>query len=88
MEVIPARIDRVKSLLSKLQIAESNPGACTGYDQWPEPGGATVTSSDPTTGEPLANVIQCGAAACDSVAQTALEAFESWRKLSSCCCIA
>jgi aldehyde dehydrogenase (NAD+) len=73
------RTDRVKSLLSQLHISESNPGACTGFEQWPEPGGASMTSYDPTTGEPLASVVQCGGETYDAVVRKAVDAFQTWR---------
>ncbi len=70
----------MKALLEKLQIKEINPGACTGPDGWLEdPSGTELVSYNPTTGEPIAKVIQATEATYDALVRRASEAFESWR---------
>jgi len=67
-------------VLEKLQIKEVNPGACWGPDGWiSDEAGKPITSYNPTTGEPLAQVIQATEAAYDTVAAKADEAFKTWR---------
>jgi aldehyde dehydrogenase (NAD+) len=75
------REERVGKLLEKLQIHEVNGGACTGPDAWPEPGGDELISYDPTTGQPLAKLIQCNAAAYAQVMEAASKSFLSWRQV-------
>ncbi len=49
----------MKSLLEKLHIQETNPGACTGPDAWiADPNGKELVSYNPTSGDPLATVAQ------------------------------
>ena len=70
----------MKALLQKLQIEDVNPGACTGVDGWiRDPGGTRLTSFNPTTGEPIADVIQATATTYDSIVDVAAAAFDSWR---------
>jgi len=72
--------DKLSSLFSKLQISDVNPGACFGSDGWiTDPGGRAVPSFNPTTGEPLARVVEATPEACERVMQQAASAFESWR---------
>ncbi len=74
------RQERVRALLRKLRIEEINPGACAGPREWlTPPGGKELVSFDPTTGEPLARVVQADAAACERVLARARQAFLSWR---------
>jgi aldehyde dehydrogenase (NAD+) len=72
----------MKAILNKLNIQEVNPGACTGPDAWIEdPQGKPLTSYNPTTGEPLAKVIQASPATYEQVIDTAQSAFMTWRSL-------
>ncbi len=75
-----ATIVNSASLLSRLQISNLNPGACFGPDGWiSDPQGRATVSYNPTSGEPIAKVIQATAAAYDLVMREALNAFNSWR---------
>jgi aldehyde dehydrogenase (NAD+) len=68
------------ALLSKLHIRDVNPGACVGPDGWiAAPGGAELVSYNPTTGEPIARVIQATPEAYEQVVSAAVEAFRTWR---------
>ena len=72
----------MKSLLDTLQIAESNLGACTGPDGWiSDPAGEPLVSYNPTTGAPIATVIQATTATYNTVAERAQSAFATWRML-------
>ena len=72
----------MKSLLEKLHIQETNPGACTGPDGWiTDPNGKELVSYNPTTGEPLAKVAQATAATYEKVVSTAHKTFLSWRSV-------
>ncbi|MFZ0429051.1 MAG: aldehyde dehydrogenase family protein, partial [Acidobacteriota bacterium] len=81
MTIIATREQRVRQLLEKLRIREINGGACTGPDAWPDPGGDLLTSYDPTTGQPLAQVQQCNSACYEQVIGAAAESFTSWRRV-------
>ncbi len=78
-----ARADRkVKSLLKKLSLTESNAGACTGPGGWiAEPGGKPLVSYNPATNEPIASVVQAGENAYEQVAAAAAKSFETWREV-------
>ncbi|RIK54977.1 MAG: aldehyde dehydrogenase family protein [Chloroflexi bacterium] len=68
------------ALLEKLHLQEVNAGACTGPGGWIEdPKGARLVSYNPTTGEPIASVVQATAATYDRVAAAAQQAFCDWR---------
>ncbi len=70
----------MKALLEKLQIDAVNPGACTGPGGWIEDSaGAELVSYNPTTGDPIAKVIQATPQAYDAVAAAAKGAFAAWR---------
>ena len=70
------------TVLSKLNLQEINPGACFGPDGWhADPQGKALVSNNPTTGEPLARVIQATAQTYDEVMQHAVAAFRSWREM-------
>jgi aldehyde dehydrogenase (NAD+) len=70
----------VSALLKTLQIDDVNPGACIGPDRWiKDPAGATLVSTNPTTGEPIASVVLATPAAYEQVVSAAAEAFEAWR---------
>ena len=68
------------SLLAKLQLEDVNQGASAGADRWiSAPGAQELVSYNPTTGEPIARVLQASAEAYDEVVADAVAAFESWR---------
>jgi aldehyde dehydrogenase (NAD+) len=70
----------MNSLLKKLGIQEVNPGACMGPDAWIEdPKGKALISYNPTTGEPLASVIQATSTTSQQVIASAHDAFNTWR---------
>lgn len=70
----------MQSLLEKLHLQEVNPGACTGPDGWiTDPNGTRLVSYNPTTGEPIASVVQATAATYDCVVEAAQQAFLQWR---------
>ncbi len=70
----------MQALLEKLNIRNINPGACTGPDGWVEdPIGQKLVSYNPTTGEPIASVIQATRDTYETVAHTATESFRTWR---------
>jgi aldehyde dehydrogenase (NAD+) len=72
----------MKTLLEKLHLKEVNPGACTGPQGWIEdPNGKKLISYNPTTGEPIAGVIQAAETAYEKVVGEASKAFQSWRTL-------
>ncbi|MEM8680577.1 MAG: aldehyde dehydrogenase family protein [Planctomycetota bacterium] len=68
----------MKALLDKLQIAPRNLGGCTGSDQWLG-GGDTITSVNPATGEPIAEVELVSAANYDAIVDGSVTAFQDWR---------
>jgi len=70
----------MKSLLEKLELKSKNIGACAGPDAWYEdPKGQELVSFNPTTGEPIATVIQATASTYDRVMNEAGAAFLRWR---------
>ena len=70
------------SLLDRLQIKDVNPGACTGPDGWiTDPRGHELVSYNPTTGQPVARVVQATDASYEQVLAAATAAFESFRTL-------
>jgi len=70
----------MKELLKKLNIKEVNAGACSGQDAWYEdPEGQELVSYNPSTGEPIAKVIQATDKTYDQVIEQAVQAFKSWR---------
>ena len=72
----------MKSLLEKLNLKPVNAGACTGQDGWlMDSKGKELVSYNPTTGEPLAKVIQATPETYDQVASTAQEVFLKWREV-------
>jgi aldehyde dehydrogenase (NAD+) len=72
----------MKTLLSKLQIEPVNAGACHGPDAWiRDPKGSELISFNPTTGEPIAKVIQATPSAYERVAEAAQRAFLGWREV-------
>jgi L-aminoadipate-semialdehyde dehydrogenase len=73
-------IAKHKSLLDKLGIEDVNSGASTGPDGWiSDPAGKELVSLNPTTGEPIAKIIQATPATYEKVVSNAVKAFERWR---------
>lgn len=72
----------MRALLEELGIEEVNAGACSGPGRWyrDEEGGELV-SYNPTSGEPIASVVQATEKTYDQVIEDAQEAFRSWRSL-------
>ena len=68
---------KIKALLDRLHINSVNPGVCTGPDAWIDTGAAAITSYNPTTGEPIAQVIPATPDAYDPVSYTHLRAHET-----------
>jgi aldehyde dehydrogenase (NAD+) len=69
----------VNSLLKKLNIDEVNPGACYGPDYWIRDGkGKELVSYNPTTGAPIAKIIQATPSSYETVVSAAQKAFSSW----------
>ena len=72
----------MNALLSKLQLEPVNAGACHGPEAWiRDPKGSELTSYNPTTGEPIAKVIQATPSAYERVAAAAQQAFLTWREV-------
>ena len=71
---------KVSALLDRLHIESVNPGVCTGPDAWADTGAPAITSYNPTTGQPIAQVIPATPDAYDHVVASAQIAFESWRE--------
>lgn len=70
----------MNSLLEKLNIQPINAGACTGPDGWLLDGkGKELVSYNPSSGEPLATVIQASAQSYELVAASAQQSFLTWR---------
>lgn len=72
----------MRSLLEKLRIDSLNQGACTGPDQWlPARTQKLLTSTNPTTNQPIADVALADVASYDAVAESAKAHFQSWRSV-------
>lgn len=70
----------MNKLLEKLGIEDVNIGACAGPNDWYEdPQSQELISCNPTTGEPIAKVLQATEKTCELVVSQALEAFRKWR---------
>ncbi len=77
-----ATVTKCASLLSRLQIKDVNPGACFGPDGWiSDPQGKETVSYNPTSGEPIAKIVQATPAAYERVMSEAVRAFDSWRMI-------
>ena len=73
-------MEKHKALIDKLGLDQVNAGACMGPDGWvSDPNGKELVSLNPTTGEPIATVIQATADTYEKVMAHAHEAFQSWR---------
>ena len=64
-------------ILAALGIESRTSGACTG--EWLESSGEILTSLDPATGAPLAEVRGCAPADCNVVVEAARARFAEWR---------
>lgn len=72
----------MKALLQRLHMDEVNSGACSGPEGWiSDATRALLTSYNPSTGDPIASVVQVGPASYDAVVKHAQAAFTSWRIL-------
>ncbi len=72
----------MKTLLEKLHLQDVNPGACAGPDEWiTDPNGTKLVSYNPTTGEPIASVVQATRKTYDYVTAKATDAFKIWRTI-------
>lgn len=69
----------MKALLKELGLQDVNAGVCLGPDQWLTTDAQPITSYNPTTGEPIAQVIPATAAAYDQAVTAAQESFKTWR---------
>jgi aldehyde dehydrogenase (NAD+) len=75
-----ARTAKLLALLRKLSLKEVNPGACFGPGNWiADSHGKELTSYSPSTGDPIAKVIQAGPVAYERVVAEAASAFIAWR---------
>lgn len=70
----------MQSLLDKFEIEKVNSGVY-GRDWIEKPGGEVITSYNPTTGEPLAEIVCADENDYETVMQHAQEAFETWRMM-------
>lgn len=72
----------MKTILEKLNIKDINAGACAGPESWVEdPQGKVLVSHNPTTGQPIAKVLQATEKPYDDVMSRTVEAFRSWRMM-------
>jgi aldehyde dehydrogenase (NAD+) len=68
------------SLLKKLKIEPVNPGVCSGPDRGiEEKDGRKRTSYNPTTGKPIADVIEATSSGYEAVVAAAQEGFKLWQ---------
>src|SRR5690349_6685251 len=69
-----------KSVLAKLEIEPVNSGAS--YGPWiAQPAGRRLSSIDPSTGTPIADVVMAAEEDYDEVVHTAHQTFLRWRML-------
>jgi aldehyde dehydrogenase (NAD+) len=79
-EGVMTKTTKLSALLKKLSVEEVNAGACFGLDDWIfDPHGKELISYSPTTGEPIAKVIQAGPEAYERIMAEAVQAFDTWR---------
>ncbi|MDM8532077.1 aldehyde dehydrogenase family protein [Anaerolineales bacterium HSG25] len=70
----------MKTILEKLNLTETNPGACTGPDGWiTDPNGSRLVSYNPTNGEAIASIIQATGTTYEQVLTASQSSFEAWR---------
>jgi aldehyde dehydrogenase (NAD+) len=74
-------VTSTSAVLDALGVKPLNQGACTGPDGWvSDPSAGTLTSFNPTTGDPIAAVSLATPGVYDRVADAALRSFRSWRE--------
>jgi aldehyde dehydrogenase (NAD+) len=72
----------MNEVLRKLHLNDLNLGASTGPDAWiRDPNGERLISVMPTTGEPIAAVLQATDETYDQVVRLARQAFDAWRQV-------
>ena len=71
----------MKALLEKLGLQPINSGSCSGSDGWIESGGERLVSYNPTTGSPIAAVVQATEESYRQVVENASGSFKSWRMI-------
>ncbi|MDP6793249.1 MAG: aldehyde dehydrogenase family protein [Anaerolineales bacterium] len=70
----------MQTLLRKLEIKETNLGACSGADRWvADDSSRELVSINPTDGQPIASVQAAGSQSYEFVIQQAVSAFAQWR---------
>ena len=71
---------RSASVLKKLFIRKINPGACFGPDGWIAGSKSSgIVSYDPSTGTPLAKIMEAGPEAYERILMESTDAFITWR---------
>ena len=70
---------KIDALLKRLNIAPVNGGVCAGPDGWLDTGAAPLVSYNPTTAEPIAQVIPATAEVYDNLVAAAQAGFAVWR---------
>ncbi|WP_420643298.1 aldehyde dehydrogenase family protein [Candidatus Leptofilum sp.] len=69
----------MKAVLDKLQIQTNNLGVCTGPGSWLHTNASPLLSLNPTSGEPIAQVMPASDEAYDTAVAAAQSAFTTWR---------
>ncbi|MCZ2115802.1 MAG: aldehyde dehydrogenase family protein [Anaerolineae bacterium] len=75
--------EKIKALLDRLQIAPVNFGVSAGAGNWIDSGAPPITSYDPTTGKPIAQVIPATAETYETVIAEAEAGFSAWREVAA-----
>ncbi|MBW7959234.1 MAG: aldehyde dehydrogenase family protein [Candidatus Promineofilum sp.] len=75
--------EKIKALLDRLQIAPVNFGVSTGAGNWIDSGAPPITSYDPTTGKPIAQVVPATAETYETVIAEAEAGFSAWREVAA-----
>ncbi len=71
----------VSAVFEKLHLQEVNAGAC-GPDGWiSDPQGPVLVSHSPTTGDPIARVVQATAGTYEQIVAGAADTFRTWREV-------
>jgi len=71
----------MKSLLDKLGLQAVNQGTCMGPNGWLDSNGDLITSYNPTTGEPIAQIEQTTPQAYEQIVTHAQSMFKTWREM-------
>lgn len=71
----------MNAILDKLHLTAINSGACTGPGGWLETNGPRITSVNPATNEPIAQVTATTPAAYEQLVSAAQAAFKNWREV-------